>query len=206
MSSHRADREARLISFGQLIEAAIRGPARLLTGRTPRRFLHELQPRFQRIALQYPEFLHYLDREWRFFESTVAEREGDWPRVERLEHRLLRSWPRRDGFGRSVRYMLLVDAQLNQGKTAKAATTAIRALSEPGDAISHEIILDHVIRRLGDPTGFISKAATTVLGKRTRLPSSPELIHRALQAHLKRLKKQQTAGPGAGRNKWRPPR
>jgi len=204
--SKGTDRDARLIRFGQLLEAAIRGPARLLSGRRPRRFLYELEPRVQRIALQYPEFVHHLDREWHFFESTVAEREGDWPRVERLERRLLRAWPRSDGFDRSVRYLLLVDAQLNQGKSAKAATTAIRALSEPGDAISHEIILDHVTRRLADATGFIIKAARTVLGKRTRLPSSPQLVHGVLRAHLDRMKKRQVAGATTPRKRWRPPR
>jgi hypothetical protein len=204
--SKDVDREARLIRLGQLLEAAIRVPARLLSGRKPRRFLHELKPRFQRIAFQYPEFVRHLDREWHFFESTVAEREGDWPRVERLERHLLRSWPRSDGFGRSVRYLLLVDAQLNQGKTAKAAASAIRALAEPGDPISHEIILDHVARRFRDAPGFIATAARTILGKRARLPSSPQLVHGMLQAHFDRMKKRQVAVTRNRRKRWRPPR
>jgi hypothetical protein len=195
-----------LISFGQRLEAALRGLAKLLSSKTPRRFLEELRPRFDFIARQYPELRQHLDREWRFFESSVAERENDWPRVERLERRLLQSWPQSDSFGRSVRWMLLVDAQLHQRKLRLASATALRALSEPGDPISHGIIFARVTDGLEDAADFVLKAARA-LGERVPRSSSPGAVRRMVEKRLARLRRLQANGANLiARSAWRPPK
>ena len=206
MSPRTLDRDWRLISFGQRLEAAIRGPARLLNSKLPRRFLEELQPRFEFIAGQYPEPRRHLDREWRFFESSVAEREEDWPRLEWLQRRLLQSWPESDAFGRSVRCVLLVDAQLRQRKTREAASTALRALSERGDPISQKIVFAHVADALGDTSAFVMDAARA-LGKLAPRSSSPKAARRIIERHLGRLKRLQASrADRSTRSAWKPPK
>lgn len=206
LKRNRADRDARLISFGQRLEAAIRAPVKLLSSKKPRRFLDELRPRFDVIARLFPELRHHLDREWRFFESSVAEREEDWPRVERLERRLLQSWPRSDAFGRSVRYILLVDAQLHQGKIEQATANALRAFSERGDPISHEIIFRHVTDRLSDASQFVLDAARALLPKSVRLPPSSKAVRRLVERHLESLKRRASRSARMRGSVWKPPK